>query len=277
MIVRKAVIVAAGRGTRMLPITGGIPKAMLPIGRTSVIEIVAREAIASGIDEIVLVTGPGKSMLFEHLAAFVRLKHGLGDDGERQTIRTTRVVQAEPIGSGDALLQARAEVGDDAFALMLPDDIFDHAEPCLRQMIDASQCVKAPIVALKEVVQHDVGKFGMAAVASSNGRVHRLSGMVEKPEPRAAPSSLGIVGRYILTPEIFRCLVESRPGKNGEYQLTDGLLALTRERPLYGAEFEGRHFDVGDPSGYLDALRDFGRAGRNHRHVRANPPAEIRK
>lgn len=263
MIARKAVIIAAGRGTRMLTITGATSKAMLPVGGVPVIEIVAREALASGINEIVLVTGPGRSQLFEHLAAFLERPLASPDcegagRGCRRVPRAIRVVQREPTGSGSAVLLARGAIGNEPFAVMLPDDIFDNANaPCLRQALDASTRVNAPMVALRKVQPREVRKFGMAEIASSDGRVHRLSAMVEKPELTLAPSNLGIVGRYILMPEIFQFLAETRPGKNGEYQLTDGLMALTRERPVYGVEFEGRHFDVGEPAGYFAAQQSF--------------------
>jgi UTP--glucose-1-phosphate uridylyltransferase len=268
MKVRKAVIVAAGLGTRMLPATRVIPKEILPVVDRPAIQVVVEEAVASGIEEIVFVVAPGRSLVLDHFAPAPHLERHLQERGKHDLLAMiraianvaiiTRAEQAEPLGLGHAVLQAEGAVGNEPFAVILPDDIFDAERPCLRQLIDVAEQRESPVVALMRVAQRDISKYGIVEVSSAGERLHRLTGMVEKPEPSKAPSDFAIVGRYVLTPEIFRMLAEGRPGAGGEIQLTDGLLALCRERPMYGYEFSGRRYDLGDRIGFIAAQIGFG-------------------
>jgi UTP--glucose-1-phosphate uridylyltransferase len=268
MKVRKAVVVAAGFGTRMLPATRVIPKEILPVVDRPAIQVVVEEAIASGIEEIVIVVAPGRSLVLDHFAPVPHLERHLQERGKHDLLavvrsvsgmtRITRADQHQPMGLGHAVLQAREAVGDEPFAVILPDDIFDAEPPCLRQLIDVAEAREAPVVALMRVAPQDISKYGIVEVSSAGERLHRLTGMVEKPEPSEAPSDFAIVGRYVLTPEIFDLLAEGTPGAGGEIQLTDGLLALCRRRPMYGYEFVGTRYDLGDRLGLITAQIGFG-------------------
>jgi len=268
MKVRKAVVVAAGLGTRMLPATRVIPKEILPVVDRTAIQVVVEEAIASGIEEIVIVVAPGPSLVLDHFAPVPDLERHLQERGKHDLLavvrsvsamtRITRADQTQPMGLGHAVLQAREAIGDEPFAVILPDDIFDSERPCLRQLMDVAEAREAPVVALMRVAPQDISKYGIVEASPAGERLHRLSGMVEKPEASKAPSDFAIVGRYILTPEIFSLLAEGKPGAGGEIQLTDGLLALCRSRPMYGYEFAGTRYDLGDRFGLITAQIGFG-------------------
>jgi UTP--glucose-1-phosphate uridylyltransferase len=268
MKVRKAVVVAAGLGTRMLPATRVIPKEILPVVDRPAIQIVIEEAVASGIEEIVIVIAPGRSLVLDHFAQAPDLERHLEERGKHDLLalvrsiggmaRITRAIQDQPLGLGHAVLQAREAIGDEPFAVILPDDIFDSEQPCLRQLLDVAETREAPTVALMRVAPADISKYGIVEASPAGQRLHRLTGMVEKPEPSKAPSDFAIVGRYVLTPEIFGLLAEGKPGAGGEIQLTDGLLALCRLRPMYGYEFTGTRYDLGDRFGLLTAQIGYG-------------------
>ncbi len=268
MKVRKAVIVAAGLGTRMLPASKVVPKEILPVVDKPAIQIVVEEAVASGIEEIVLLLGPGKEALLDHFKPAEALERQLESRGKldlletvRQTNRLARFTTAwqyEPLGLGHAVLQARDAVGDEPFAAILPDDIFDSARPCLRQLLDAAESADSPVVALMRVPRSEIPKYGIVAVKPAGPRLFELTGMVEKPPIDQAPSEFAIMGRYILTPDIFDFLAHVKPGAGGEIQLTDALLALSRKRKLYGYEFEGVRYDLGDRVGFLTAQIGYG-------------------
>jgi UTP--glucose-1-phosphate uridylyltransferase len=268
MKVRKAVVVAAGLGTRMLPATRVIPKEILPVVDRPAIQVVVEEAIASGIEEVIIVVAPGRSLVLDHFAPVPDLERHLHERGKHDllavvravsaTARITRAEQAQPMGLGHAVLQARAAIGDEPFAVILPDDIFDSERPCLRQLLDVAEAREAPVVALMRVAPQDISKYGIVEAAPAGERLHRLTGMVEKPAPSKAPSDFAIVGRYVLTPEIFGLLAEGKPGAGGEIQLTDGLLELCRRRPMYGYEFSGTRYDLGDRLGLVTAQIGFG-------------------
>jgi len=268
MKVRKAVVVAAGLGTRMLPATRVIPKEILPVVDRPAIQMVVEEAIASGIEEIVIVVAPGRSLVLDHFAPVPDLERHLQERGKHDLLavvrsvsamtRITRADQTQPMGLGHAVLQAREAIGDEPFAVILPDDIFDSERPCLRQLMDVAETREAPVVALMRVAPEDISKYGIVEASPAGPRLHRLTGMVEKPEPSKAPSDFAIVGRYILTPEIFSLLAEGKPGAGGEIQLTDGLLALCSSRPMYGYEFAGTRYDLGDRFGLITAQIGFG-------------------
>jgi UTP--glucose-1-phosphate uridylyltransferase len=268
MKVRKAVVVAAGLGTRMLPATRVIPKEILPVVDRPAIQVVVEEAIASGIEEIVIVVAPGRSLVLDHFAPVPDLERHLQERGKHDLLavvrsvsgmtRITRADQTQPMGLGHAVLQAREAIGDEPFAVILPDDIFDSERPCLRQLMDVAEARAAPVVALMRVAPRDISKYGIVEASPAGERLHRLTGMVEKPELSKAPSDFAIVGRYILTPGIFSLLAEGKPGAGGEIQLTDGLLALCRSRPMYGYEFAGTRYDLGDRFGLITAQIGFG-------------------
>lgn len=268
MKVRKAVIVAAGLGTRMLPASKVIPKEILPVVDKPAIQIVVEEAVASGIEEIVILLGPGKDALLEHFQPAPILERYLERRGKRDLLEVARQMnglakfttawQNEPLGLGHAVLQARDAVGNEPFAVILPDDIFDSPRPCLQQLLDAAGSEGAPTVALMRVPPADLPKYGIVSILPAGPRRYELTGMVEKPPIAEAPSEFAIMGRYVLPPEIFDLLARVKPGAGGEIQLTDGLLALAHRRKLYGYEFEGVRYDLGDRIGFLTAQIGFG-------------------
>jgi len=268
MKVRKAVIVAAGMGTRMLPASKVIPKEMLPVVDKPAIQIVVEEAVASGIEEIILVLSPGRTTVLEHFQTAPELERLLERRLKQDLLEVVRhtnslarfstAYQHEPLGLGHAVLQSREAVGDEPFAVILPDDIFDGPRPCLRQLIDVAERDDVPVVALTRVPRSELSKYGIVEVKAVRPRVHQLVGMVEKPPVDQAPSDLAIMGRYVLTPDIFPLLAAGKPGAGGEIQLTDGLLALSARRKLYGYEFEGVRYDLGDRVGFITAQIGFG-------------------
>jgi len=268
MKVRKAVIPAAGLGTRMLPASKVIPKEILPVVDKPAIQIVVEEAAESGIEEIILVLSPNHTIALDHFHSALELERHLERRGKldilenlRRTDRLARFTtawQEQPMGLGHAVLQARSAVGGEPFAVILPDDIFDSERPCLRQLLDLSESEKAPAVALMRVGRSEIPRYGIVAVKPARPRVYELHGMVEKPPVEQAPSDFAIVGRYVLTPDIFELLARAKPGAGGEIQLTDGLLALNKNRQMFGYEFKGTRYDLGDRVGYLTAQIGFG-------------------
>ncbi len=268
MKVRKAIILAAGMGTRMLPASKVIPKEILPVVDKPAIQIVVEEAVASGIEEIILVLSPGRTTALEHFQSAPELERLLEQRLKRDLLEVVRYTntlsrfstayQREPLGLGHAVLQAREAVGDEPFAVILPDDIFDGPQPCLRQLIDVAENEDAPVVALTRVPRSELSKYGIVEVNTVRPRLHQLVGMVEKPPIEQAPSDLAIMGRYVLTSDIFPLLAEGRPGAGGEIQLTDALLTLSARRKLYGYEFEGERYDLGDRVGFITAQIGFG-------------------
>jgi UTP--glucose-1-phosphate uridylyltransferase len=263
MKVRKAVVVAAGLGTRMLPASKVIPKEILPVVDRPAIQVVVEEAVASGMEEVVIVVAPGRALVLEHFEPAEDLERHLEERGKYDLLEMVRAtnppariasaIQDRPLGLGHAVLQAREAVGDEPFAVMLPDDIFDADRPCLRQLLDVAEDRSAPVVALMRVPRADISKYGIVEATPAGDRLCRLTGMVEKPEPDKAPGDLAIVGRYVLTPEVFQLLAEGKPGAGGEIQLTDALLALSRRQVMYGYEFTGTRYDLGDRFGFLAA------------------------
>jgi UTP--glucose-1-phosphate uridylyltransferase len=268
MKVRKAVILAAGMGTRMLPSSKVVPKEILPVVDTPAIQVVVEEAVASGIEEIIIVISPGKELVIDHLKQNAELERSLEAKGKHDIleivrrsncrVKITRAEQANPLGLGHAVLQARAAVGNEPFAAMLPDDIFDCPRPCLRQLLDVSEKYDAPVVALLKVARSEISKYGIVDASAVGERTYELHGMVEKPAPEAAPSDFAIMGRYVLPPEIFELLADAKPGAGGEIQLTDALMALTRRRKVYGYDFEGIRYDLGERVGFIAAQIGFG-------------------
>jgi len=252
----------------MLPASKVIPKEILPVIDTPAIQLVVEEAVASGITEIVVVVAPGRTTVLDHFQPAEELERHLEERGKidileivRRTntlARFTTAEQAQPLGLGHAVLQAREAVGNEPFAVMLPDDIFDCPRPCLGQLLAAAEAKDSPVVALLRVAGGEIPKYGIVEAKAAGDRLFELRGMVEKPPIEKAPSDLAIMGRYVLTPEIFALLASARPGAGGEIQLTDGLMALARRRKLYGFEFEGIRYDLGDRAGYITAQIGFG-------------------
>ncbi len=268
MKVRKAVILAAGMGTRMLPASKVIPKEMLPVVDKPAIQMVVEEAVESGIEEVAIIVNPARTTVLDHFKPASELEQFLKDRGKHDLLeivrqsanlcRITPVEQKVPSGLGHAVLQARDVIGQEPFAVLLPDDIFEGKRPCLRQVLDVAERNDSPAVALLKVALSEVSKYGIVEATRVGERFHHLTGMVEKPEPEKAPSDLAIMGRYVLTPDIFPLLSEGKPGVGGEIQLTDALLQLGKRRRLYGYEFEGTRYDLGDRAGFIMAQVGFG-------------------
>jgi UTP--glucose-1-phosphate uridylyltransferase len=259
----KAVIPAAGLGTRNLPATKAVPKELMPIVDTPCIQLIVEEALAAGIREIVLVTGRGKHALEDHFDIAFELEETLRRRGKTELAervgRISRMVdlicvrQKEPLGLGHAVLCAREAVGDAPIAVMLPDDLVDAERPAVGQLADVFQRTGRGTVGLMQVAPGQEKLYGIVKGEPAGPRTWKLEDMVEKPDPAVAPSRLAIVARYVLPPSIFPLLAATRPGKAGEIQLTDGLLALTRSEGMMGWEFEGTRYDAGDQLGWLQA------------------------
>lgn len=268
MKIRKAVIVAAGLGTRMLPASKVVPKEILPVVDRPAIQVIVEEAVASGISEIVLVLSPGRFIAREHFEPALDLERQLESRGKNDLLtmirktnapaRITTAIQNEPLGLGHAVLQARAAIGDEPFGVFYPDDIVDSEVPLLRQIINATDRVDGPVVSLMRVQRSDLSKYGIVEATGVGERLYHLTNMIEKPPPEKAPSDFAIIGRHVLTPDIFEEIAKLKPGAGGELQLTDALLGLARRRKLYGYEFEGTRYDLGDRLGFIQAQVGFG-------------------
>ena len=270
--VRKAVFPAAGLGTRFLPATKAQPKEMLPLVDKPLIQYGAEEAIHSGIHNLIIVTGRGKTAIEDHFDVSFEMEHLLSSRNKKDLLQTVRNVsdmadfayirQKEALGLGHAVLRAKDLVGSEPFATVLSDDVIDSDVPCLRQLLDIYEFYGASVVALMEVPRDQISAYGVvdAEQISHKGggdRLYRIRNMVEKPKVEDAPSNLAIIGRYILTPEIFHSIESVEPGSGGEIQLTDGLKHLLRSRPIYGYKFEGTRYDAGDKLGFLKATVEF--------------------
>jgi UTP--glucose-1-phosphate uridylyltransferase len=270
--VRKAVFPAAGLGTRFLPATKAQPKEMLPLVDKPLIQYGVEEAIHSGIQNIIIVTGRGKSSIEDHFDKSFELEHLLSSRGKSDILADVQNIsdmmdvsyirQKEALGLGHAVLRAKDLVGPEPFAVVLSDDVIDSDIPCIRQLLDVYEYFGASVVALLEVPMDSISAYGVvdAEPVEHNGSKHRLfriRSMVEKPRTHEAPSNLAIIGRYVLTPEIFTSLETVTPGSGGEIQLTDGLRHLLRNRPIYGYKFEGTRYDAGDKLGFLKATVEF--------------------
>jgi UTP--glucose-1-phosphate uridylyltransferase len=267
--VRKAVFPVAGLGTRFLPATKAMPKEMLPIVDKPLIQYAIEEAKASGIEEFILVTGRGKTIMedhFDHPYEMEATLEGRGKRAELETIRSfvpkagevvyTR--QQRPLGLGHAVWCARHLVGDEPFAVMLPDDLIMARTPCLRQLIDVHEGSGGSVVAVMEVPREHTKRYGVLDPKSDDGRLVGVKGLVEKPDPSEAPSNLSIIGRYVLTPEVFDILSRTERGAGNEIQLTDALVELIGTgQPFHGLRFEGTRFDCGDKVGFLEATVAF--------------------
>ena len=265
--VKVAVFPAAGLGTRFLPATKAQPKEMLPLVDRPLVQYVVEEAKAAGIERIVIVTGRGKNAIEDHFDTSFELEKLLEDRGKEDLLAIVREIsdmiplayvrQKQALGLGHAILQAKDLVGNQPFAVMLGDDIVDSVEPCIGQMMRLFEERGNPVIAVQEVPREETRQYGIVAGVKENERVVRISGMVEKPSPEKAPSNLAIIGRYILPPEIFEILEETRSDAGGEIQLTSGLATLLDRRPIDGYLFEGTRYDAGDKLGFLKATVEF--------------------
>jgi UTP--glucose-1-phosphate uridylyltransferase len=263
MKLRKAVIPVAGLGTRFLPATKTVPKELLPIVDIPSIQYVVQEAVDAGIEEIIFVTGRGKDGIEDHFDDAPELEQVLADRGHTDMVKMLRriaemtevvsVRQKKPLGLGHAVLCARDLVGDEPFAVMLADDLIDSDTPCIRQLLEIFQSTNESVIALMEVPQSEVHQYGVIRGTTLRERLYQVEAMVEKPSAAEAPSRMAIIGRYVLRPEIFSILRSLAPGKGGEIQLTDGLSQLVRERKVYGCEFLGDRYDIGDKFGFIRA------------------------
>jgi UTP--glucose-1-phosphate uridylyltransferase len=267
--IRKAIFPAAGLGTRFLPATKAQPKEMLVLVDKPIIQYVIEEAVASGLTSIIIVTGKGKNSIEDHFDVSHELERMLEQRGKTEMLEQVRSIssminvsyvrQGEQLGLGHAVLMARDLVGDEPFAVMLGDDIIDGAVPCMKQMINVFESYGGPVVAVQQVPRAEISAYGVidGAAEGETGRLYRIRDMVEKPKAEEAPSDLAIIGRYILTPDIFDALEETPRDQGGEIQLTNALRKLKKSRTLYGYHFEGVRHDAGNKLGFLRATVEF--------------------
>lgn len=262
--IRKAVFPVAGMGTRFLPATKSIPKEMLPVVDKPLIQYGVEEALAAGVEEIIFVTGRGKTALEDHFDLNPELERTLSERGKKAELAAVREVvldagklscvrQSEPLGLGHAVWCARHLVGDEPFAVLLPDDLVLADTPCLAQMVNAYDETGGNIVAVMDVPREHTKRYGILDVGADDGHLAEVTGLVEKPDPADAPSTLSIIGRYVLMPEIFGFLDKQERGAGGEIQLTDAMAHMIGDLPFHGLRFEGTRFDCGDKVGFLEA------------------------
>jgi UTP--glucose-1-phosphate uridylyltransferase len=267
MKVKKAIIPAAGLGTRFLPATKAQPKEMLPIVDKPAIQYIVEEAIASGIEDILIITGRNKRAIEDHFDTSVELEAFLKEKGKFELLSMVQDIskvnihyirQKEPKGLGHAIYCASSFVGNEPFAVMLGDDIIDSEIPCIKQLMDIYEIQNSTVLGVQEVALEAVKNYGIVKPGSQNGSIYRVEDLVEKPQIGQAPSRLAILGRYIIEPEIFDILEQTRPGAGGEIQLTDALKILAVRKAMYAYIFNGMRYDVGDKLGYLKATVEFG-------------------
>jgi UTP--glucose-1-phosphate uridylyltransferase len=271
MKVCKAVFPAAGLGTRFLPATKAQPKEMLPLVDKPIIQYGVEEAMASGCNQIVIITGRGKQAIEDHFDVSYELEKMLEERGKTELLNIVRSIsdmmyvsyvrQKEALGLGHAVLMAREIVGHEPFAVLLADDVIDAKVPCLKQMVQVFEKTQCSVLATQVVEGKMISSYGVldvkAADGSFDGRLFEIKNMVEKPKPEEAPSNLAIIGRYILTPAIFDCLEKTQAGTGGELQLTDGMRLLLQKEKMYAYVYEGRRHDAGDKLGFLKATVEF--------------------
>jgi UTP--glucose-1-phosphate uridylyltransferase len=266
MIVKKAVFPVAGMGTRFLPATKASPKEMLSLIDKPLVQYVVEEAVAAGIEQILFVTGRGKRAIEDHFDIAFELESILREKGKDDAAKEVRdiaemisifyVRQKQALGLGHAILCAREFVGNEPFAVLLGDDIIDSEQPCLGQLLDVFSKYQGSVLALEQVPMENISAYGCVRADQVSDRVYKVTDLVEKPKREDAPSDLAIIGRYVLTPEIFPILEKQEPGKGGEIQLTDAILKLSKQQSIYGCRFEGVRYDCGDKLGFLKATVD---------------------
>lgn len=265
--VRKAIIPAAGLGTRFLPATKAQPKEMLPIVDKPTLQYIIEEAVDSGIEEILIITGRNKKSIEDHFDKSIELELELETKGKHELLEEVRKIsdmvnihyirQKEPKGLGHAIYCAKSFIGNEPFAVLLGDDIVYAQKPCLKQMIEVYDEYKTSILGVQEVPYEDINKYGIVEGKHIEGSVYRVKGLVEKPAIHEAPSNIAILGRYIINPVIFKILEHTKPGKGGEIQLTDALKVLAQKEAMYAYNFEGKRYDVGDKLGFLEATVEY--------------------
>lgn len=271
MKIRKAVIPAAGMGTRFLPATKALPKEMLPIIDKPTIQYVVEEAVGSGFEDVVFITSQGKSSIEDHFDYSLQLESVLQKQGKTNLLKMVQdlshlthissIRQKQPLGLGHAVLAAEPFVGQECFGVMLGDDIIDNEIPCMRQLLEVYASHRCSVLAVLEVPRQNLSRYGVPAVEPVSGtggnEWFRVTDLIEKPRVEKAPSNLAVIGRYILTPRVFDALKETPPGAQGEIQLTDGLRRLLEEEPIYACRFQGTRYDVGNKLEYLAATVEF--------------------
>jgi len=267
MKIRKAIIPAAGLGTRFLPATKAIPKEMLPIVDKPTIQYIVEEVIASGIEDLLIITGRNKGSIEEHFDRAIELEDNLEKNNKEELLEEVRKIskminihtvrQKDPKGLGHAVYCAKSFVGNEPFAVLLGDDVVDSKVPCLKQMIDMYELYNSSILGVQEVTWENVNKYGIVSGEKINDRIYTVNDLIEKPNRDVAPTNIAILGRYIITPEIFKILENTKKGVGGEIQLTDGLKELAKIQSMYAYIFEGRRYDVGSKIGFLEATVDF--------------------
>ncbi len=266
MQVKKAIFPVAGLGTRFLPATKASPKEMLPLIDKPLVQYVVEEAVAAGIEQILFVTGRNKRSIEDHFDISFELEMLLTDKGKNAELTQMREIadlvdifyvrQKQALGLGHAVLCAKDFVGNEPFAVLLGDDIIDAPQPCLAQLLDVYRKYRGPVLALEQVQLANISAYGCVKANQISERVYEVTALVEKPKPEEAPSDLAIIGRYVLTPEIFPILERQEPGKGGEIQLTDAIMKLAAEEAIYGCLFAGKRHDCGDKMGFLKATVD---------------------
>lgn len=276
MKVRKAIIPAAGLGTRFLPATKAMPKEMLPIVDKPTIQYIIEEAVESGIEDIIIVTGKGKRAIEDHFDHSFELEHTLLEKGKLELLNEVQkasklvdihyIRQKEPRGLGHAIWCARKFIGDEPFAVLLGDDIVRAEKPCLKQMIEQYERYNASIIGVQHVKDEEVSRYGIVDAAEIDERFYNVSNLVEKPKQEDAPSNLAIIGRYILSPKIFDILSEQKPGAGGEIQLTDAMATLNQIEAIYAYNFEGKRYDVGEKLGFIQTTIELALQREDLRH-----------
>ncbi|MGM0436610.1 MAG: UTP--glucose-1-phosphate uridylyltransferase GalU [Bacillota bacterium] len=268
MKVRKAIIPAAGLGTRFIPATKAQPKEMLPIVDKPTLQYIIEEAVDSGIEEILIITGRNKTSIEDHFDRSVELEMVLEEKGKDDLLKQVRAIsdmvdihyirQKEPLGLGHAIHRAKSFIGSEPFAVMLGDDIvYNEGKPCLKQMMEVYEQEEASVLGVQTVEWDDVSKYGIVDGKQLGNRLYSVNSMVEKPERADAPSNVAVLGRYIINPEIFEILENTKPGKGGEIQLTDALKDLATKQKMVAYDFEGIRYDVGNKLGFLKATVEF--------------------
>jgi len=272
-MIKKAIIPAAGLGTRFLPITKSIPKEMLPIINKPIIQFVVEEAILSGIDDILIITGRGKRSIEDYFDTSPELENHLFQNKKYDLLKEVRDIssladihyirQKDPKGLGDAILKAEKHTGDEPFAVLLGDDMTEDGIPCTRQLIDVFERKRRSVIAVQEIPEKRISSYGIIKGESVENGLYLMEDVVEKPSPKAAPSNLGAIGRYVFTPEIFDCIKRTDPGLSNEVQITDSIKILMQDQDVYAYKFGGIRYDAGNKSDYVltvikSALKDEG-------------------
>ena len=267
-VIKKAVFPVAGLGTRFLPATKANPKEMLPIVDKPLIQYAVEEAMQSGITELIFVTGRNKRSIEDHFDKNVELEASLIASNKNLLLESIRSIipshvkciyirQSEPLGLGHAVLQAKTIINDEPFAVLLADDLTDANTPVLKQLIIQHEKEQASVIAIEDIPKEKTLQYGIVDVSGSKGNLHKINSIVEKPQPKDAPSTLGVIGRYVFNPEIFDCLEKIKPGKGGEIQLTDAIQMLLGHQSIFAYQFEGKRYDCGDKLGFMKANIEF--------------------